>query len=299
MAKVVHAQLRKPPWLKKKISYTDERHRVKKTLHTLSLNTVCESARCPNLSECFHHQRATFLILGNICSRGCSFCSVRKVQPGEKIPVGVDKDEPSRIAKAVDALNLKYVVITSVTRDDLSDGGAGQFAETIRKIRDLDNDIKIEVLTPDFQGDRRAIDTVAKSGPDVYNHNIETVPRLYVSVRPQALYERSLFLLKHLKQFYPGILLKSGIMVGLGETKNEVIEVLKDLSEAGCDAVTIGQYLRPSHRNITVAEYVRPEIFEFYKEQAKKIGFSFVASGPYVRSSYMAHEGYENLAKKF
>jgi lipoic acid synthetase len=306
---------RKPAWLKKKIHYTDENHGVKSLLHELGLHTVCRSARCPNLSECFHNRRATFLILGNVCTRRCTFCAVEKGGGGAVSPP--DPDEPTRIGEAIWKLGLSYAVITSVTRDDLPDGGAGQFARTIGELRSLalrameirssefrtpasrrdGGRLKIEVLTPDFLGREESIRTVAEAGPDVYNHNVETVPRLYPGVRPGALYERSLALLGFLKRAYPRIFLKSGLMVGMGERVEEVAEVLGDLRRAGCDAVTIGQYLRPRHWNLPVVEYVAPETFQLYGEMAEGLGFLSVASGPYVRSSYMAHEGYERLAR--
>ena len=288
--------LRKPHWLLKKISYTAERREVNKILQNLHLHTVCRSARCPNLSECYSRKRATFLILGNICTRNCTFCSVRKACPGGTI--SLKEDEPERIEEAVKALGLRYVVITSVTRDDLTDGGASQFVRTINKIREYDNTIKIEILTPDFQGNKESINAVAEAHPDVYNHNVETVPRLYKTVRPQAEYNRSIDLLNHLNTRYPDIFLKSGLMLGLGETNEEVIAVLKDLRKAGCAAVTLGQYLRPSHWNIPVHEYIKPETFAQYRKISKKLGYRYVAAGPYVRSSYMAHEGYEDLVKK-
>ncbi len=288
--------LQKPFWLRKRIKYSNETHEVKSILSSLGLNTVCKSARCPNLSECYRHKRATFMILGNRCTRNCTFCSVVKAEPGENIPLY--EDEPDRVCKAVRALGLKYVVITSVTRDDLEDGGALQFAKTILKIREYDRSIRIEVLTPDFMGKRGAIDRVAKMAPDIFNHNVETVPRLYKKVRPGADYLRSLRFLRYIKEGYPEIFLKSGFMVGLGEKKNEVLALLEDLRGAGCDAVTIGQYLRPSKWNIPVSEYIKPDIFKWYENQAKKIGFLWVASGPYVRSSYMAHEGYERMIER-
>jgi lipoic acid synthetase len=296
---------RKPAWLKKKIHYTDENHRVKTILHELGLHTVCRSARCPNLSECFHHKRATFLILGNVCTRRCTFCAVEKAGAGAVLPP--DPEEPSRIGEAVRKLGLSYAVITSVTRDDLPDGGAGQFVRTIGELRSLElrslelrqdgGPLKIEVLTPDFLGREESIRAVAEAGPDVYNHNVETVPRLYTAVRPGAVYARSLALLGFLKRAYPRIILKSGLMVGMGERAEEVAEVLGDLRRAGCDAVTIGQYLRPRHRNLPVVEYVAPETFRLYRERAERLGFLSVASGPYVRSSYMAHEEYGRLAR--
>ncbi len=289
------ANLRKPPWLRKKIDHSQEIREVKTILGNCDLNTVCKSARCPNLSECFHNKRATFLILGNICTRNCRFCSIDKTK-GVRLPPP-DETEPRRLVDAVGALGLRYVVITSVTRDDLADGGASQFADTVKLLRAYNPYIKIEVLTPDFRGNRDAIDTVAESGPDVFNHNVETVPRLYARIRPGADYIRSVEFLAYIHQKYPSIYLKSGLMVGLGETEGEIIEVLSDLRAAGCSAVTVGQYLRPGTDNAPVVEYVRPETFSFYRKQAKKMGFSYIASGPYVRSSYMAHKGYNSLVR--
>jgi lipoic acid synthetase len=285
----------KPPWLDKKITYSDERHEVKSILNKLGLNTVCKSARCPNLSECFRHRRATFLILGSTCTRSCTFCSIEK--SGSSNPPPPDPGEPRRILEAVKELGLRYVVITSVTRDDLPDGGAVQFARCIQLIRSEGNGAKVEVLTPDFLGRVESIDTVALAGPDVFNHNVETVPRLYPSVRPQADYDRSIRFLVYLRKRYPHIYLKSGLMVGLGERREEVLEVLSDLRGAGCSAVTIGQYLQPEQGNLPVYEYVTPETFKEYEVEARRVGFSYVASGPYVRSSYMAHQGYEALMR--
>ena len=284
---------RKPPWLRKKINYTDAIHEVKSVLGGLALHTVCKSARCPNLSECFHNKRATFLILGNTCTRGCRFCSIEKSKGAHLLPP--DATEPERLVDAVRSLGLRYVVITSVTRDDLPDGGATQFAQTVKLLREYSAELKIEVLTPDFLGNRAAIDTVAQSGPDVFNHNVETVPRLYRKIRPGADYDRSLNFLSYLSARYPSIYLKSGLMVGLGETREEIIRVLKDLRSAGCSSVTIGQYLQPGADNVPVVEYVNPALFTRYRREAEKLGFSYIASGPYVRSSYMAHEGYERL----
>jgi lipoic acid synthetase len=287
--------MRKPPWLNKKIQYTEERRAVKTILNRLDLNTVCKSARCPNLSECYHHKRATFLILGNTCTRGCAFCSVKKTD--ESHPPPPDPREPERILDAVQELGLRYVVITSVTRDDLSDGGASQFSRCIELIKSHDEGIRVEVLTPDFQGYRSAIDAVARAHPDVFNHNVETVPRLYSTVRPQADYNRSIGFLSYIGIAYPDIYLKSGLMVGLGEEREEVLQVLHELYDAGCSAVTIGQYLQPEQVNLQVEEYVTPETFAFYEKLARNMGFSYVASGPYVRSSYMAHQGYDALSK--
>ena len=287
--------MRKPPWLNKKIQYSEERHAVKSILNRLDLNTVCKSARCPNLSECYHNKRATFLILGKTCTRGCAFCSVEKSVGA--LPLPPDPREPERILDAVKELGLRYVVITSVTRDDLPDGGASQFAHCIELIKSYDGGIRVEVLTPDFKGDASAIDTVARVEPDVFNHNVETVPRLYGTVRPQADYDRSIEFLSYIGDTYPHIYLKSGLMVGLGEKTEEVLQVLRELQDAGCKAVTIGQYLQPEQANLPVKEYVTPETFAFYDREARKMGFSYVASGPYVRSSYMAHEGYDELSK--
>jgi lipoic acid synthetase len=291
--------LKKPEWLKKKITYSSERHHVKSILSELGLNTVCNHARCPNLSECYSHRRATFMILGNRCTRNCTFCSIDKVDEvgsaQQQILLPVDDEEPFRVAEAVKLLGLRYVVVTSVTRDDLEDGGASQFAKTIGQIREYDSSIRIEVLTPDFQGSHDAIDTVADARPDVFNHNVETVPRLYHKVRPKGSYRRSLEFLRYINGRYPVIFLKSGFMVGLGETKQEVLGLLSDLRESGCDAVTIGQYLRPRRLNIPVEEYITPQMFSFYEGEARRVGFRYIASGPYVRSSYMAHEGYDLL----
>jgi lipoic acid synthetase len=285
---------RKPAWLAKKIEYSEERRAVDSILGRLGLHTVCRSARCPNLSECFSARRATFLILGNCCTRSCTFCAIEKARTGESL--GVDDREPSRVSEAVTALGLRYAVITSVTRDDLPDGGAGQFVKTVNMIRERDSTVKIEVLTPDFQGSEAAIRAVADSSPDVYNHNVETIPRLYDSVRPGADYNRSLRLLALVRAHRPGVFLKSGLMVGLGEHEDEVASLLADLRSAGCDAVTIGQYLRPGRGNIAVSEYLPQEKFDAYASLARNLGFRYVAAGPYVRSSYMAHEGYRGLS---
>lgn len=274
-----------PSWIKRRFPPQEEWERVQKLLRTLALHTVCESARCPNLGECFRRGTATFLILGNVCTRSCRFCAV-----GKGIPLPPDPEEPERVAEAAKRLYLKHVVVTSVTRDDLPDGGAGHFAATILAIRQALPQATVEVLVPDFQGSEEALDTVLAARPEVLNHNLETVPRLYPLVRPQADYARSLQLLEKAKNKAPGILTKSGLMVGLGETRKEVEEVLRDLRKARCDIVTIGQYLRPSVHHLPVASYVPPEEFEYYREYALRLGFSGVASGPFVRSSYKAEE---------
>lgn len=274
-----------PSWIKRRFPPQEEWESVQRLLRTLALHTVCESARCPNIGECFRRGTATFLILGNVCTRSCRFCAVAKGTPGP-----LDPEEPERVAEAAQRLNLKHVVVTSVTRDDLPDGGAGHFAATIGAIRRVLPQATVEVLVPDFQGKEEALDTVLAARPDVLNHNVETVPRLYPSVRPQAHYERSLWLLKRAKEKAPGILTKSGLMVGLGETREEVEGVLRDLRGVQCDIVTIGQYLRPSVRHLPVAAYIPPEEFAYYREYALRLGFLGVASGPFVRSSYRAEE---------
>lgn len=273
-----------PSWIKKRISL-GEGEETQKLLQSLSLHTVCESARCPNRGECFARKVATFLIMGSICTRRCRFCAVEK-----GIPQPLDFEEPRRVGEASRQLGLKHVVITSVTRDDLPDGGAYHFVATIREIRKVLPFSTIEVLTPDFQGREEDLQVVVKEQPEVFNHNVETVPRLYPVVRPLASYERSLTILKKVKEISPSIITKSGLMVGLGEGKEEVLEVLEDLRGVGCDVVTIGQYLRPSPRHLEVKEYVPPQVFTWYEDIAYSLGFRGVASGPLVRSSYLAEK---------
>jgi len=279
---------RLPTWAKKRLGRSSELHRVKAILRERNLNTVCESARCPNIGECFAKPTATFMIMGSLCTRRCRFCAVDKSAP----PPALDPREPANIAHVSAKLGLRHVVITSVTRDDLPDGGAAQFALTIRAIKDKISDISIEVLVPDFQGERASLETVFKAGPDIFNHNLETVPSLYGKVRPQADYERSLSVLGLAKEF--GLVTKSGIMVGLGESPDEVRALLRDLKGAGVDAVTIGQYLRPSRDNLEVIEYIRPEVFAEYEAYGKKIGIRRVYSGTFVRSSYNAETLFDN-----
>lgn len=257
---------------------------MKSILRKRNLHTVCESARCPNIGECFSKPTATFMILGDVCTRTCGFCSIDK----EAKPLLVDPHEPQNIAITAKELGLKHVVITSVTRDDLSGGGADQFALTIKAIKDNISGILVEVLTPDFKGDFGALSIVLEARPDIFNHNLETVPSLYRQVRPQADYRTSLAVLRKAKE--SGVMTKSGIMVGLGETVDEVKAVLRDLLEAGCDAVTIGQYLRPTRNNLEVVEYVAPEVFKGYEEYGLSIGLKHVYSGPFVRSSYNAEK---------
>ena len=274
---------KKPEWLRIKIQNNENRRKVEDILKRMTLHTVCEEALCPNLMECFCNKTATFMILGKTCTRNCTFCNIGKGKPEP-----VDNNEPLNVALAVKELNLKYAVITSVTRDDLIDGGASHFADTIYKIKEINKDVKIEVLIPDFQGNPDSLKTVINAKPDVVNHNIETVPYLYGEVRPKAVYSRSIELIANIKKTDKKIFSKSGIMVGFGEKQNEVINVLKDLRNADCDFLTIGQYLSPSKKNYEVVEYIHPDIFEYYKKTALDLGFKFAASAPFVRSSYNA-----------
>ncbi len=269
--------MRHPEWIKVKSTGT---HNTKKILRHHGVSTVCEEARCPNQGKCFSESTATFMILGDRCTRNCSFCAVESSNP-----LPLDPGEPQRVAEAASALGLEFVVITSVTRDDLPDGGAGQFAETIQAIQNKNNTMKIEVLTPDFKGDSNALKTVLDARPDVFNHNIETVPSLYNKVRPMADYETSLNVLRRAKSLRPDLRSKSGIMLGLGETGPEVISVMKEIRETGCDFLTIGQYLRPRRTNIPLTEYIRPEVFEEYRVKGLEMGFQAVASSPLTRSS--------------
>jgi len=279
--------LRLPEWLRNN-SHRGV-HNTKRLLRSFRLSTVCEEARCPNISECFSRPTAAFMILGSKCTRNCGFCSVASSAPDPP-----DPEEPARVAMAAKEMGLRYVVITSVTRDDLNDGGAGHFAATVSHIRSYLPQAKVEILTPDFRGDLNSLEVVIHSKPDVFNHNIETVPRLYPSVRPLADYTRSLFLLDHVKKTSPGIYTKSGLMLGLGEEINEVIQVLKDLWSTGCDLLTIGQYLRPSRLKLPVVEYISPDMFDSLRITALALGFKFVASAPQVRSSMNAEEMYYN-----
>lgn len=261
-------------------------------LRSHGLHTVCEEARCPNRSECFARPTATFLIMGPECTRNCSFCSVDTAGT----PSPLDPDEPARIASASLEMGLSHVVITSVTRDDLEDGGAGHFAATVTALRAAVRSASIEVLTPDFNGSGQSLRTVLASGPSVFNHNVETVPSLYPSVRPQAQYDRSLALLAESKKIDPAIRTKSGLMLGLGESMDEVLQLLEDLRSAGCDFITIGQYMRPGRNNLPVKEYIRPEVFDKLKLTALAMGFLSVASAPLVRSSMNAGEMYNSFS---
>lgn len=274
---------RLPSWLKKPVGRGEKVDHVRRTLRGGNLNTVCEEARCPNLGECFERKTATFMILGGVCTRNCGFCSVKGGQP-----TSIDADEPLKIAEAAKKLELKYAVITSVTRDDLPDGGADHFAATIREMRRVNPGAMVEVLTPDFGGNEESIEAVCQARPDVFNHNVETVTSLYGKVRPGAKLSRSLDLIGYVKENHPGIATKSGFMLGFGEKKDEVLELLEALKEAGCDLVTVGQYMQPTRDNLPVVEYVAPEIFDELATIGKEIGFDGVYSGPLVRSSYKA-----------
>jgi lipoic acid synthetase len=275
----------KPSWLRARAPVGDNFHNLKKLARGLGLHTVCESAQCPNIGECWNHKTATFMLLGDICTRRCGFCAVPKGKPQP-----IDRDEPRRVAEAVATLGLKHAVVTSVNRDDDNLGGARIFAETIRQIRGLTPDCRVEVLIPDFQGRDEALKVVLDAQPDVLNHNTESVPRLYRVVRSGARYERTLRLLENVKKFSPGMVTKSGVMVGLGETREELIEVFRDLGGRGVDILTVGQYLRPSRDHLPIARFYPPEEFHDLREQALGFGFRHVESGPLVRSSYHAHE---------
>ena len=282
-----------PEWLMKKAPAPSVLAEMKAMLDGLSLSTVCESAECPNQGECFTHGTATFLILGDICTRNCGFCAVKK-----GYPLPINPLEPGNVALAVLKLGLAHAVITSVTRDDLSDGGSRHFAGTIEATRQANPRTTIEVLIPDFQGSLEALRIIVNSSPQIINHNVETVPRLYPEARPQADYDRSLNLLRKVKSLSGEILTKSGIMVGLGESHEEVVAVMKDLRTTGCDSLTIGQYLSPSPRHHDLVKYITPQEFMEYKKIAEEIGFRAVASGPFVRSSFHATNLYEETLKR-
>ena len=277
----------KPEWLRKRLPVGAAVQAMEGNLENNRLHTICQEACCPNQGECFSKGVATFLIMGNVCTRNCRFCAVESGTPS-----ALDVNEPMRLAGEVKRLGLRFVVVTSVTRDDLPDGGAGHFARVIEVMRRECPGVGIEVLIPDFQGSRPALKAVVDAAPEVLNHNVETVPRLYASVRPQAAYSRSIEVLREAKALDPSLTTKSGLMVGLGETREEVLKVMVDLRSASCDVITIGQYLSPSACHHPVVEYVRPEIFEKYHRDAMRLGFRDAASGPFVRSSYMAEKYY-------
>jgi lipoic acid synthetase len=275
----------KPEWMKVRAPMGDNYHDLKKLARGLGLHTVCESAQCPNIGECWNHKTATFMLLGDVCTRRCGFCAVPKGRPG-----AIDLDEPRRVGEAVATLGLKHAVVTSVNRDDDNIGAAEVFAETIRLIRELTPDCQVEVLIPDFQGREDALKIVIDAKPEILNHNTETVPRLYRAVRSGARYQRTLDLLANVKKFAPGMVSKTGVMVGIGEETNELLEVFRDLAKQRVDILTIGQYLRPSKDHLPMTRYYSPDEFRFLKEEALTMGFRHVESGPLVRSSYHAHE---------
>src|SRR5215467_11198509 len=282
----------KPPWLKARAPLGDNYHELKKLARTLDLHTVCESAQCPNIGECWNHKTATFMLLGNLCTRRCGFCAVPKGRPEP-----IDFDEPRRVAEAVATLGLQHAVITSVNRDDDNIGGAKIFAQTIEEIQKAAPGCRIEVLIPDFQGIDEALRIVLEARPNVLNHNTESVPRLYRVVRSGARYERTLRLLDNAKKFSPGMVTKSGLMVGLGESMTELVDVFRDLAHRKVDILTVGQYLRPSRDHLPIARFYTPEEFAYLKEEALRLGFRHVESGPLVRSSYHAHEQADATAR--
>lgn len=290
----------KPTWLRKKVFYTPNNQNLRNIFQKNGIHTICEEGRCPNRSECHDAKTATFLLLGDLCTRSCKFCSVssaskRQIQE-KQIPLP-EEDEPDRIAQVVREIGLEYVVLTSVDRDDLPDKGAGHFVKTLRSIRLVNSNIKREVLTPDFQGDEKAIQLVLSEKPDVFNHNMETVESISPKVRKQSSYALSLKVLEIVKQTQPQGITKSGIMLGLGETEKELYQSFRHLRSVGCDILTIGQYLQPTKRNIPVQEYIPPEQFELYRKEALKVGFPVVQAGPFVRSSYRSHDSYQEVLR--
>lgn len=287
------ATTKKPPWIRVKGPSEKCLSDMKKMLDSMNLHTVCESATCPNVGTCFSKGTATFMILGNICTRNCGFCSVK-----HGTPLPVDPEEPLHVAQASKRLNLKHVVVTSVTRDDLPDGGAKQFADTIRQINRHLPDASTDVLIPDLKGSKENLKIVVEAKPDILAHNLETVPRLYQTARQQANYHISIRILEWTKEMDSTIYTKSGLMLGLGETREEVLKTMESLRRVKCDFLTIGQYLRPTPENIEVVEYIHPDIFEGYKEEGEQMGFRYVASAPFVRSSFHAEEALKHVQKK-
>ncbi len=287
---IVEEKISRPDWLKKRVGTSVNMALTYELLQDLKLNTVCDSALCPNLAECYSKKTATFMIMGDVCTRNCRFCAVSSGKPNS-----LDPNEPGRVAQATARLGLKHVVVTSVTRDDLSDGGASHFVEVIKNIREYCPQSIIEVLTPDFKGSLDRVAQVVDAKPHIFNHNIETVPRLYSLVRPQANFLRSLKVLEQVKRTDQSVFTKCGIMLGLGEKEHEVIAVMKDLRNIGCDIITIGQYLQPSAKHLPVVEYIHPDVFAKYKNVATEHGFVHVASAPLVRSSFNAIEFSEKV----
>ena len=282
---------RKPEWLKKNLNFNIKESAVKNIINRANIHTVCQESKCPNIGECFSGNQATFLLLGNVCTRNCKFCNI----PGNNKILALDPDEPKNISLAVKEMGLKYVILTSVTRDDLEDGGASVFCETIQEIKKINKDIRIEVLVPDFEGKKESVLKIIDKGIDVFGHNLETVKRLYKDVRPKGDYNRSLDVLEYARNKNKSVLIKSGIMVGLGEKFDEVIELMKDFYGIGGEILTIGQYLAPSLKSFPVSEYLTPEKFQNYKEFGENIGIRKVIAGPFVRSSYLAEK---NLFKR-
>lgn len=282
-----------PPWIRTRVVEGENFKDLKQLVQSRRLHTVCEEAKCPNIFDCWSRRTATFMILGDVCTRACRFCAVTSGRPTE-----LDIGEPLRVAESVAQLGLRHAVITSVDRDDLADGGAGIFARTIKAIRRRSPQTTIEVLTPDFQGDLTAVQTVVEARPDIFNHNTETVPRLYARIRPKAVYANSLALLQHVKRLAPQMVTKSGLMVGLGETEEELLDVFRNMRAHDIDVLTVGQYLRPSKKHAEVVRYYRPEEFVQLKSAASEMGFSHVEAGPLVRSSYHADEQVPVAARK-
>jgi lipoic acid synthetase len=274
-----------PEWIKVRVHEGEDYRQLKDLVRSRRLHTVCEEAQCPNIYDCWSRRTATFMILGDVCTRACRFCAVTSGRPTE-----LDIGEPLRVAESIADLGLRHAVITSVDRDDLRDGGAEIFARTIRAVRRRSPGTSVEVLTPDFQGDLEAIRTVVEAGPDIFNHNTETVPRLYPGIRPKAVYQNSLGLLRHVKELAPHMVTKSGVMVGLGETRDELLDVFRNMRAHSIDVLTVGQYLRPSRKHAEVVRFYPPEEFRELKEAAQAMGFAHVESGPLVRSSYHADE---------
>ena len=293
LSNTVENNIKRPSWIKVKAPQSNTFSKTNKIIKSLDLNTVCEEAACPNIGECWNKKHATFMILGRVCTRKCTFCNIATGFPNK-----LDNDEPRKIAKAVDALNLRHVVITSVDRDDLIDGGAKQFSECIQNIRSLNKDITIEILTPDFQRKENAINIIINAKPDVFNHNLETIPRLYKKVRKGADYFHSLNLLKTIKN-KGDIWTKSGLMVGLGESLNEIFEVMIDMREHNVDFLTVGQYLQPSKGHQKLLKYYSPEEFSYIEDEAKRLGFKMVSCSPLTRSSYHADEYFKKLKASY
>ncbi len=290
----IASSLERPKWLRTPAPVGENYRELKELVTRLQLHTVCESAACPNVGECWNRRTATFMILGNVCTRRCGFCAVNK-----GAPLAIDYDEPRRVAEACEVLGLRYAVVTSVNRDDRKDGGAELFALTIRAIREHVPDCRVEILVPDFQGCHSAMNTVMNAHPDVLNHNTETVPRLYRQVRLGARYERSLDMLRYAKQIRPHVPTKSGLMLGLGEAEEEVLNVMHDLRDHHVDILTLGQYLRPSQKHLPVIRYVPRQEFDAYKQAGYRMGFAHVEAGPLVRSSYHADSSQESATVNY